>query len=83
MPVCEKMLVFHREAHANLLIGSGKAAEIVAHAKEHGLRADVRRVVDRRPARVHADRLAVRWGEWFDLAREGVIEAEGHGRAEN
>lgn len=37
VPVGEKMLVFHREAHARLLIGSGKAEEIVAHAKEHGL----------------------------------------------
>jgi GTP-binding protein HflX len=34
VPVCERMLVFHREAHARYLIGSGKAQEIVDKAKE-------------------------------------------------
>ncbi len=37
VPVGEKLLISHRESHARFLIGSGKAAEIVAHAKEHGL----------------------------------------------
>jgi GTP-binding protein HflX len=35
VPVGEKMLVFHREFHARLLIGSGKAEEIIAHARAH------------------------------------------------
>ena len=37
VPVGEKMVVFHREAHARLLIGSGKAEEIIAHAREREL----------------------------------------------
>jgi GTP-binding protein HflX len=37
VPVGESMLVHHREPHPRYLIGSGKAAEIVAHAKEAGL----------------------------------------------
>ena len=36
IPVVERLLVFHRENHANLLIGSGKAQEIVDRAKEIG-----------------------------------------------
>ncbi len=36
IPVAERMLVFHRENHARLLIGSGKAEEISARAKELG-----------------------------------------------
>src|SRR5258708_15860177 len=35
--VIERHLVFHREMHARYLIGSGKAEEIVARAKEQGL----------------------------------------------
>jgi GTP-binding protein HflX len=34
VPIVEKMLVHHREKHARYLIGSGKAEEIVAHARE-------------------------------------------------
>lgn len=37
VPVGEKMLVFHREPHARFLVGSGKAEEIAARAKELGL----------------------------------------------
>jgi len=36
IPVVERLLVFHRENHANLLLGSGKAQEIVDQAKELG-----------------------------------------------
>ncbi|MEQ1860738.1 MAG: GTPase HflX [Chthoniobacteraceae bacterium] len=36
LTVGERMLVFHREAHARLLIGSGKAQEIVEHAEQQG-----------------------------------------------
>ena len=36
VPVVERLLVFHRENHANLLLGSGKAQEIVDRAKELG-----------------------------------------------
>ena len=35
IPVMDRMLVHHREQHARLLIGTGKAEEIVARAKEH------------------------------------------------
>ena len=35
IPVFDRHLVFHREQHARYLIGSGKAEEIVALAKEH------------------------------------------------
>ncbi len=34
VPVIDRMLVHHREQHAKLLIGTGKADEIVARAKE-------------------------------------------------
>jgi GTPase len=34
IPVVERKLVYHREQHARYLIGSGKAQEIVDHAKE-------------------------------------------------
>ena len=34
VPVVERLLVFHRENHANLLIGSGKAQEIADLVKE-------------------------------------------------
>ena len=34
VPVIDRMLVHHREQHARLLIGTGKADEIVARAKE-------------------------------------------------
>jgi GTP-binding protein HflX len=34
IPVTERMLVFHRENHANLLLGSGKAQEIADLVKE-------------------------------------------------
>ncbi len=37
IPVVDRMLVHHRELHARYLIGSGKAAEIAARAKEQGL----------------------------------------------
>jgi GTP-binding protein HflX len=37
VPIGEVMLVHHREPHPRYLIGSGKAAEIAAHAKEAGL----------------------------------------------
>ncbi len=37
VPVCERMLLFHREAHARYLIGSGKAEEIAAKVKEEKL----------------------------------------------
>src|SRR5687768_998153 len=37
VPVVDRMLIFHREAHANLLIGSGKADEIAAKVKEEQL----------------------------------------------
>ena len=37
IPVIDRMLVFHREQHARYLIGSGKAEEISAFAKEHAL----------------------------------------------
>jgi GTP-binding protein HflX len=37
IPVIDRMLVHHREQHARLLIGTGKADEIVALVKEHGL----------------------------------------------
>jgi GTP-binding protein HflX len=37
VPVGETMLVHHREPHPRYLIGSGKAAEIVALAKKSGL----------------------------------------------
>src|SRR5436190_15898793 len=37
IPVIDRMLVYHREQHARLLIGSGKADEIVARVKEHNL----------------------------------------------
>jgi GTP-binding protein HflX len=35
IPVVERRLISHRENHARYLIGSGKAEEIVAFAKEH------------------------------------------------
>ena len=35
IPVMNRLLVHHREQHARLLIGTGKADEIVARAKEH------------------------------------------------
>jgi GTP-binding protein HflX len=34
IPVVDRMLVYHREQHARLLIGTGKADEIVARVKE-------------------------------------------------
>ncbi len=34
VPVIDRQLVFHRECHARLLIGTGKADELVARAKE-------------------------------------------------
>ncbi len=37
IPVIDRMLVHHREQHARLLIGTGKADEIVALVKEKGL----------------------------------------------
>jgi GTP-binding protein HflX len=37
IPVLDRLLVYHREQHARLLIGTGKADEIVARVKEHGL----------------------------------------------
>ena len=37
IPVIDRMLVHHREQHPKYLIGSGKAGEIVARAKEGGL----------------------------------------------
>lgn len=36
IPVVDRMLIHHRENHARLLIGSGKAEEIAAKAKELG-----------------------------------------------
>jgi len=36
IPVVERLLIHHRENHARLLIGSGKAEEIAAKAKELG-----------------------------------------------
>jgi GTP-binding protein HflX len=36
LPIVERMLVHHRETHARLLLGSGKAEEICARAKELG-----------------------------------------------
>jgi GTP-binding protein HflX len=36
IPVVERMLIHHRENHARLLIGSGKAEEIAARVKELG-----------------------------------------------
>lgn len=39
IPVIDQLLVHHRESHARYLVGSGKAEEIVAHAK--GLQIDV------------------------------------------
>jgi GTP-binding protein HflX len=37
IPVMDRMLVHHREQHARLLIGTGKADEIVKRVKDHGL----------------------------------------------
>jgi GTP-binding protein HflX len=37
IPVVDRLLVYHREQHARLLIGSGKADEIVARVKEQKL----------------------------------------------
>jgi GTP-binding protein HflX len=37
IPVIDRLLVHHREQHARLLIGTGKAQEIVARVKEQGL----------------------------------------------
>ena len=37
VPIIDRMLVHHREQHARYLIGSGKAEEIVARAKEQQL----------------------------------------------
>ena len=37
VPVIERLLVFHRENHANLLLGSGKAQEIADKVKELGV----------------------------------------------
>ena len=37
IPVFDRMLVYHREQHARLLIGTGKADEIVGRVKEQGL----------------------------------------------
>ena len=37
IPVADRLLVYHREQHARLLIGSGKAEEIVARVKEKNL----------------------------------------------
>ncbi len=37
IPVVEKMLVFHRENHAKLLLGTGKADEIAAKVQELGI----------------------------------------------
>ena len=37
IPVVDRMLVHHREQHAKLLLGTGKADEIVARAKEQGI----------------------------------------------
>src|SRR6185295_11543079 len=37
IPVVDRLLVHHREQHARLLIGTGKADEIVARVKEHQL----------------------------------------------
>jgi len=36
VPVLDRMLVHHREMHARYLVGSGKAEEIVARAKDNG-----------------------------------------------
>ncbi|HEX8312298.1 MAG TPA: GTPase HflX [Chthoniobacteraceae bacterium] len=36
IPVAERLLVHHRETHAKLLIGTGKAEELVARARELG-----------------------------------------------
>jgi GTP-binding protein HflX len=36
IPIMDRMLVHHREQHARLLLGTGKADEIVARAKENG-----------------------------------------------
>ncbi|MHA3770523.1 GTPase HflX [Verrucomicrobiota bacterium sgz303538] len=41
VPICERMLLHHREAHARYLIGSGKAEEIAAKVKEQKLDAVV------------------------------------------
>ena len=37
IPIVDRLLVHHREQHARLLIGTGKADEIVARVKEQGL----------------------------------------------
>src|SRR4030095_2066898 len=37
IPVIDRMLVFHRESHARLLLGSGKAAEIADRVKREKL----------------------------------------------
>jgi len=37
IPVIDRLLVHHREQHARLLVGTGKADEIVARVKEHSL----------------------------------------------
>jgi GTP-binding protein HflX len=37
IPVVDRMMVYHREQHARLLIGTGKADEIVARVKEQNL----------------------------------------------
>jgi len=37
IPIIDRMLVHHREQHARLLLGTGKADEIVARVKEQGL----------------------------------------------
>jgi GTP-binding protein HflX len=36
IPVVDRQLVYHRETHARLLIGAGKAEEIAALARQHG-----------------------------------------------
>jgi GTP-binding protein HflX len=37
IPVIDRLLVHHREQHARLLIGSGKAEEIVARVRQEQL----------------------------------------------
>jgi GTP-binding protein HflX len=37
LPIGDKLLVHHRETHARLLVGSGKAEEIIKHAKDGGM----------------------------------------------
>jgi hypothetical protein len=48
------------------------------HKRESPKIADVGKVVDRRPASIHADGVIAHWRKVFHLLRQRVVEAQGH-----